>query len=58
VNLLGSVVLIIAHDACFDRRFLERLPVFTPKMGMPSLTVERSPAELAAFQAFGRSIQN
>ena len=31
-NLLGSVVPIIAHDASFERRLLERrLPVFTLK---------------------------
>jgi DNA polymerase III subunit epsilon len=31
-DLLGSVVLVIAHNANFDRRFLEkRLPVFTTK---------------------------
>jgi hypothetical protein len=31
-NLLGSVVPIIAHDAAFERRLLERrLPVFTLK---------------------------
>ena len=46
MNLLGSVALIIAHDASFNRRFLERrLPVFTP------LAVEMSPATLLPREA-------
>jgi DNA polymerase-3 subunit epsilon len=38
IDLLSRVVLVIAHNADFDRRFLEkRLPAFTSKhLGVPS----------------------
>jgi hypothetical protein len=45
VDLLASVVLIIAHNASFDRRFLSDGFRYSPKiLGMPSLAVEMSPA--------------